>query len=398
MKLSRLAKPVERVGIGLISGAWRLYLAAATPTWTAQARRKRAQFCRNYVAITGSCGKTTTTMLVAQILGSQGRAAKGLFANTARWTLRQMRRLDHEVDYFVQEVSEFPLGTIAAMGEAMHPDAAVVTSVGLDHQTEFRTREGVAAEMAHLTRTLAPGAILCLSADDELARSLGRDSTARIVFFGRHRDAEVRAEKIAPQLPGRLAFDLVIGERRWRVQTRFVGTLMLPNILATLALVHAFGLDIDRALADLATIEPLNRRMSTFEGRDGHLYVLDTVKAPLWSTRLVIDDMENLYAGRRILVLSEMSDMSRDEGKRYRQVLRTASQKADLVVGIGRAAAAVDRVLGIDPEWPNLRTVRDMEELRTLLAAEPPSMVLIKGKKLDCTVLLDAVRPQPVEV
>jgi UDP-N-acetylmuramoyl-tripeptide--D-alanyl-D-alanine ligase len=397
MRLSQLTRPFQRLGIDVIKGAWRLYLAAATPTWTAQARRKRAQFCRNYVAITGSCGKTTTTMLVARILGSQSKAEKGLFANTARWTLRQMRRLDHEVDYFVQEVSEFPLGTIAAMGEAMRPDAAIVTSVGLDHQTEFRNREGVAAEMAHLPKTLQPNGILCLSADDELARGLGKGSTARIVLFGRHRDAAVRAENIAPQLPGRLAFDLVIGERRRRVQTRFVGTLMLPNILATLALVHALGLDIDRAIADLAAIEPLHRRMSTFDGRDGHYYVLDTVKAPLWSTRMVIDDLENLYVGRRIFVLSEMSDMSRDEGKRYRQVLRTATQKADLVVGIGRAAAAVDRVLGIDPEWPNLRTVRDMEELTKLLRDQPPSLVLIKGKKLDCSVLLEAVRPQPVE-
>jgi UDP-N-acetylmuramoyl-tripeptide--D-alanyl-D-alanine ligase len=397
MRLSRLTRPIARGATAAGTYVWQLYLTALTPLWTAQAKRKRADFCRSYIAITGSCGKTTTTMLVSRLLGAQRTTAKGLFANTARWTLRQMRRLDHEVDYFVQEVSEFPLGTLAAMGDAMRPDAAVVTSVGLDHHTEFRNRETVAAEMSTLTRTLRPGGILCLNADDDLARGLASETPARVILYGRSQDADVRAENVEPWLPGRLGFDLVIGDRRWRVKTRFVGTLMLSNILGALALLHALGLDVDEALVELTGIEPLNRRMSTFEGLDGHVYVLDTVKAPLWSTRMVVDDLENLYAGRRIFVLGEMSDTGSNEGKRYRQVLRSATDRADLVIGVGRSAAAVDRVLGIDGDRSNLRTARSMEELTGLLRAEPPSMVLLKGKKLDCSVLLDAVRPQPVE-
>jgi UDP-N-acetylmuramoyl-tripeptide--D-alanyl-D-alanine ligase len=397
MRLSRLTRPIARGATAAGTYVWQLYLTALTPLWTAQAKRKRADFCRSYIAITGSCGKTTTTMLVSRLLGAQRTTAKGLFANTARWTLRQMRRLDHEVDYFVQEVSEFPLGTLAAMGDAMRPDAAVVTSVGLDHYTEFRNRETVAAEMSALTRTLRPGGILCLNADDDLARGLAGKTPARVILYGRSHDADVRAENVEPWLPGRLGFDLVIGDRRWRVKTRFVGTLMLSNILGALALLHALGLDVDEALVELTGIEPLNRRMSTFEGLDGHVYVLDTVKAPLWSTRMVVDDLENLYAGRRIFVLGEMSDTGSNEGKRYRQVLRSATDRADLVIGVGRSAAAVDRVLGIDGDRSNLRTARSMEELTSLLRAEPPSMVLIKGKKLDCSVLLDAVRPHPVE-
>ena len=137
--------------------------------------------------------------------------------------------------------------------------------------------------------------------------------------------------------------------------------------------------------------------MSTFDGLDGHVYVLDTIKAPLWSTRMVVDDLENLYAGRRILVLGEISDAGSNEGKRYRQVLRSATERADLVIGVGRSAAAVDRVLGIDGDRSNLRTARNMEELTSLLRAEPPAMVLLKGKRLDCRALLAAVQPQPVE-
>ena len=256
MRLSRLTRPIARGATAAGTYVRRLYLTALTPLWTAQAKRKRTDFCRSYIAITGSCGKTTTTMLVSRLLGAQRTTAKGLFANTARWTLRQMRRLDHEVDYFVQEVSEFPLGTLAAMGDAMRPDAAVVTSVGLDHQTEFRNREFVAAEMSNLTRTLKPGGILCLNADDDLARGLAGETPARVILYGRSHDADVRAENVEPWLPGRLGLDLVIGDRPALALARFVGTVHAEQHPRALLSSMRSASTLDAALVELAGIEP----------------------------------------------------------------------------------------------------------------------------------------------
>ena len=370
-----------------------VYERAVMPLWSWQAARRRQRYCRSYIAVSGSCGKTTTSMLTHRLIGAQKSAELGIVNNTGRWSLRSLRKLDHFVDYMIQEVSEYPVATIETVGKVARPDAVIVTSVGLDHITAFRNREAVAATLRTLTSTVPAGGVLCLSADDPLARSLAESTPARIVLFGLSRDADVRAASVNAQLPGRLSFDLEIGGRSWPVKTRFVGTLMLPNILAALAMVYAQGLDIDRAIADLEGIEPLFKRMSVLEVPDGHSYVLDIIKAPLWSTRLLVDDLPHLHGGRRIFVLGAMSDLGPNESQKYRQVLRAASKVADLVVGIGRSGEQAARLRGLEPRLTNVVGVQTMDDLATLLLAQEPGLVLLKGNKFDCRSLMAAVAP-----
>lgn len=135
--------------------------------------------------------------------------------------------------------------------------------------------------------------------------------------------------------------------------------------------------------------------MSVFDGNDGHLYLRDARKAPFWTVQKLIADFGNLSTGRRILVLGSMSDIGSNESQKYRQLLRRASEAADLVIGLGRAGEQVSRLSHLEPERSNLRSARDMDEVRKLLAAEPPALVVLKGNKLDCSKLLAAVHPAP---
>lgn len=363
----------------------------------AMGKRQAARFCGRYVAVTGSCGKTTTTTLIGYLLGEQGSARVGVGENTEKHVWRLLRNLDAPVDFVVQEVSEFPLGHLMTVGKALHPNAAVVTSVGLDHLAAFRTVERVAEEIVPLVASVPAAGIVCLNADDPQCAGLARHSAARVIRFGRAPDADLRIENVQSELPGRLRFDIVVGERRRPVQTRFVGTLMLTNLAGALATVYGLGLDLDRAIADLAKMEPLDRRMHVVETPAGHSFVFDMVKAPLWSTRLIVDDLPNMSSGRRILVLGEMSDLGSEASRKYRQVIRRATEKCDLVIGIGAGAGHVARVKSMHSEM-NVKAARDVEHLAQLLAEEPPSLVVFKGKKIDVRPeqLVGSLRPSLV--
>jgi UDP-N-acetylmuramoyl-tripeptide--D-alanyl-D-alanine ligase len=376
-----LRRKLRRAAAWLEEGAKRAWYGTFMPLWRAQARRKRLDLCGNYVAVLGSCGKSTATMLLGELLKPQRPTQPGYFANNLRHVFRHMRKLDRRVDFFVQEVSEFPLGITAEIGRAMQPDGALVTAVGLDHWSEFRTVENVADEIGHLLAEISSSGVACLNADDPHVRSMAARTSGRIVLFGRSADAEVRAENLEASWPGGLRFDLVIGERRRRVVTRFVGTLLLPSVLGALAVMHAFDLDLDRAVADLAQIEPLGTRMRAIPGDDGHTYVVDTFKAPLWATRLLIEDIPNMSQGRRILVLGQVSDIGNDSSKKYRQLLRAASERCEMVIGVGEAASAAER-LRRNEKRANVWPARDLHEVAGMLAAEPPALVVVKGNKL----------------
>src|SRR5690606_20894088 len=116
-------------------------------------------------------------------------------------------------------------------------------------------------------------------------------------------------------------------------------------VLGALAAVHATGLDVDRAVATLRSIEPGRGRMSLIEAPGGHAIVLDTVKAPLWSTELLVADLAQMSAGRRIFVLGSLSDTGNAGASAgCRQVLLAAAKASDLVIGIGGAESAASRL------------------------------------------------------
>ncbi|HEX4428556.1 MAG TPA: Mur ligase family protein [Frankiaceae bacterium] len=343
------------------------------------ARRNQERYCNTFIAVTGSCGKSTTTYLVGRLLSPGGkRVVTGLYDNTPRWAMRALRRLDGPVEYVVQEVSGHAPGSIGLVTSALRIDVAVVTMVGLDHRARYRTAEAVAAEKGKLVSAIGVSGIACLNADDPLVHAMASRSAGRVVLYGRAAIAEVRAEQVTAAWPARLCFTLVVGDRRLAVRTRFVGTVMITNILAALAVVHAMGHDIEPAVAALADLEPLGDRLGVVSGTDQHTYLVDTYKAPFWITKRLFEDLPNWGAGRRIVVLGDMSDLGSDNFRKYRQMLRKAGAASALAIGVGQAASQA-RILAA--EFPNIVPAGSLQELRAILHAQSASLVLLKSNK-----------------
>lgn len=378
----------------------RLAFQLVGPFERAQARRVQDRFVGTFIGITGSVGKSTATYLTAELLATSGSVHSGLYFNTGRRSLRTLRKLKRPVDFVVQEMSGHQPGAIASATQTIRIDAAVVTTVGLDHLTEFRTREAVAAEKAKLVHALSPDGVACLNADDPLVRAMSSETTARVVLYGRAADAEVRAENVSALWPSRLSFDLVIGATRRHVQTRFVGTMPLTSTLAALAMVHALGGDLDAAIARLAELEPLANRLSVVPGSDGHDYLLDTYKASAWSTVKLVEDFANWGPGRRIFVVGHLSDTGNDGSRKYRQLLRQAALSCDLVIGIGVSASAAEKLVR-NENLANVLPARDIAEARRIIAGRPPSLIILKSDpKVQLAEILpdDAQRPVGADV
>ncbi|MBI4921837.1 MAG: hypothetical protein HY834_08810 [Devosia nanyangense] len=371
---------ITRLLRSLRAGGHELAYRLAGPIERSIARRNQARYCKSFVAVTGSVGKSTTTSLTGRLLGLEARAVTGLYQNTPRQTMRPLRKLDAPADFVVQEVSGHRPGALDDIVATLRVDIAVVTTIGLDHHAAFRTDAAVAAEKGKLVAALGPSGIACLNADDPLVRAMASRCRGRVVLYGRDPAAEVRAENVTAHWPERLRFDLVVGGRRIPVATRFVSTLMLTNLLAALAVVHAAGHDLGRAVEALRQIEPLPDRLGVRTGFDQHGYVVDTYKASYWSTRRLMEDLPNWGAAPRIVVLGDLSDVGNDGSRKYRQTLKAAAKSADLVIGVGHSAGPAARLRAAGSS--NIVSAGSLDEVRVMLAAAPPSLVLLKSNRL----------------
>lgn len=373
--LSRLARYIRRDLPGDLN---RFAFFVVGPVERRQARRRQDRLVGTFVGVTGSVGKSTACYVAAELLKTAGTVQLGLYNNTGRRSLRTLRKLTRPVDVVVQEMSGHEHGAIESATRTIRIDAAIITTVGLDHLSEFRTKEAVAAEKSKLVEAVAAGGTVCLNADDPLVRAMSAKTTARVVLYGRGAEAEVRAENVSAVWPARLNFDLVVGTMRRHVETRFVGTTLITSVLAALSLVHALGHDLDAALLRLAELEPLSNRQGVLRGSDGHDYLLDTYKASHWSTEKLVEDLVNWGASPRVFVLGQMSDTGNESGRKYRRLLREAAQHCDFVIGVGAAASAAEK-LARNEKLSNVVPARDIAEVRQLIAQQRPSLVILKS-------------------
>jgi UDP-N-acetylmuramoyl-tripeptide--D-alanyl-D-alanine ligase len=360
-----------------------------------RAIRARQRFCATYIGITGSCGKTTTAHLLGAMLAAYGATATGKLRNTPPAIYRTLRKLRAPVDFVVQEISgHVGKERLLSLATELGIDVALVTAVGREHWANFDSEAAIAEAKGQLAAALRPEGLACLNADDPHVRAIAAMTTARVVLFGRSPDAEVRAEAVAARWPNRLSFDLVIGERRQVVHTRFVGTLMLTNILGALSVVDGLGLPLEPALAVLAATEPVFEHMSVHDS-ERHSFVLDTDKAPLWSTLMLINDLPSLRGGRTVVVLSQISEMGGTPSAKYRRLIRQVAGAVDEVVVLGKAAQQGIKLV-TSGELTNVTCLASVAEAYRHIAAMPPSLVLVKSAAIDRLVRLWLATEGPV--
>lgn len=113
------------------------------------------------IGITGSNGKTTTTMLTYHILKNGGLNV-GMAGNIGDSFAKMVAEKDHE--YYVLEISSFQLDGIVDF----KPDIAIITNISPDHLDRYEySFEKYVASKFQIAKNQAPGDYFIYDADDE---------------------------------------------------------------------------------------------------------------------------------------------------------------------------------------------------------------------------------------
>ena len=293
-----------------------------------------------FIAITGSCGKTTTKDLTAALLGKRFRGSKSddtrnCGADVAAAILGV--RLD---DYFfVQELGAWGPGTLDAGIQLVQPDVAVITNLRNDHYSSLRGPRGAQAEKGKLVKCLPNTGTAVLNCDDPLIREIASWTSARTFWFGSASDADLRATDATARWPQNLSFTAWYGNRSTRVDTQLVGEQLLGSALAALSVAIVSGMDFDDACDALMAATPTFRRMSPVVHPDGVTFIRDDWKAPLDSVDDALRFMTTATAPRKIAVLGTISDYPGRSRRVYSRVAWNYLKCLQAVIFVGDRAA-----------------------------------------------------------
>ncbi len=149
------------------------------------------------VAITGSCGKTSSKEMCAAVLEAHwpSRVLKTT-GNTNNFfgVPRNLFRIGKDTAAAVIEAGTNHPGEIATLAAVIEPTAAVITCIGAAHLEFFHDFNGVAEEKGDIFQALPEGAAAVMPADCAGKDILLKHAAGRkVVTFGLSEGADVRA-------------------------------------------------------------------------------------------------------------------------------------------------------------------------------------------------------------
>ncbi|MGI9523575.1 MAG: Mur ligase family protein, partial [Hyphomicrobiaceae bacterium] len=306
--------------------------------WSRQ--RSRARF----LAVTGSSGKTTCAELLAFILEAHGPVISQVYGNAQVDIGKKLRRSSRSAAYAVFEAGVGGKGQMKPMARLIRPDVAIVTMVGLEHYSAFRSKDAVAAEKGELVEAVSPGGFAILNADDDHVMSMARRTKANIVTFGRETSSDYHVVSATAAYPKCLELVVDCRGKTFRFETQFAGDQFWLSCVAAIASAMELGVPYDVIRNRIAKFEGTPCRFQPLE-TSGPTFILDTVKSPVGTLPIAFSAFEACDFPYKRIIFGDLSDYGGMSKPKYRDAYRIARAIADQVIVVGRHLHRYDDVV-----------------------------------------------------
>ncbi len=346
-------------------------------------RFRRRQLDRPVIAVTGSCGKTTTKELIAHVLETPDQVLKTAGTQNNHigvpLTLLRMNPLHR---YAVVELGSNHPGEISGLASIVEPDLAVVTNVGPVHLEFFGSLMGVLHEKLSLLDAVPADGTVVLPGDQlEICLEAPRylKPGVRIVTFGLTDRCDIQAVDIRRTEQG-MAVRLRDHVAQWRLP--IVGVHNVENMLAAVACAWAIGVPLSVVRDRLATFSPVPMRSQLVQA-NGVTILNDCYNANPLSVARALETLCELPVRRRVAIVGDMLELGEYTAPAHQAIGRLAAKLGvESILAVGEHASHV-RQGASDTRPDAVTTYHTVPEL----LADLPSMikagdgVLVKGSR-----------------
>jgi UDP-N-acetylmuramate--L-alanine ligase len=260
------------------------------------------------LAVCGTHGKTTTSSLLAHMLAVCGMDP-GLRLGSTSLDLGGSARLGSGP--FVFEGDEYTTAPWDARPKFLHihPAAACVTNIELDHPDVYPTLAAYRAPFVELARSMPAEGLLVLCADDPECAALSADATSRVTTYGCTPAAQWRVT-LGTDTGSAQHFTITHGATTHPVALTFPGRHNALNATAALLLALEAGAPMQRCIEACASFRGPSRRFEVLGDVAGVTVVDDYAHHPT-AVRVTIAAARRRYPGRRIVAIHTPHTYSR---------------------------------------------------------------------------------------
>lgn len=301
--------------------------------YQALAHLHRMRFPRvRVLALTGSCGKTSTKETLRAIFeaafGADHVLATEGNTNNQLGVPRNLLRLNDAHRVAVIETGTNHPGEIEPLARCIRPEGAMIVSIGRCHLEFLGSLEGVAREKSHLFDFLPANGFAAIpagAAGFDIMQKAASARTKNVVAFGPGPKTAFTSKYLGGNLHGS-AFELTknaTGETR-RIQWNIPGAHQANNAAGAAALADAFGIPFDTIAAGIANTRLPGMRMRLAK-HAGATWINDAYNANPDSMKASLEWLaEFADPASLVLALGDMGELGTASGDGHRSVLESA--------------------------------------------------------------------------
>ena len=335
------------------------------------------------VALTGSCGKTTTKEMIRLSLSRFGsvHATQGNFNNHIGVPLT-LGALKKENLYGVIEMGASGLDEIKYTVSLIKPKVVLITNASQAHLEGFGSFENIVQAKGEIIRFSSPDSCVVLNKDDASYQAWHNmlDGRKEVTFSARP-DSQSDVYLVRKESLSGIGYLLVVNVDSIQVEFELhaAGDHMIQNALAALAVAYALKVDVSVAAKGLSSFHPVKGRLSPINV-NGFTVWDDSYNANPRSVEAAIQAVGE-QKGEKWLVLGALAELGDSAESAHAEIGACAlKNNFDRVFAIGPLA---ERVVEHDGLFGTAYKKTDMDVLISDLQNDIKDglHILVKGSR-----------------
>ncbi len=289
------------------------------------------------VGITGSYGKTSSKNILRDILNVKYNAfATPRNLNTYNGLIMSVNNyMDKFTDVFIAEMGAYVKGEIKGLCDLVHPKYGILTRIGTAHLETFGSEKNIEDGKFELIESLPSDGIGVLNKDDPKQKNHHIKNKVKLLWIGiDESDVDVHAENIKCTNKG-TTFDVTFkgDKNKYHFETRLLGRHNVYNILSSLALGVAFGIDKEDLVHAVKGVKSVEHRLEL--KNMGSFYMIDDAynSNPVGAKNAV--EVLGMMPGVKVVVTPGMIELGDKENYYNEEFGKQIADQADYVVLIG---------------------------------------------------------------
>ncbi len=333
------------------------------------------------IAITGSCGKTTTKELLSTLLEGFYKIAKNeANYNNLIGVPLSILRIRENPDWVILEIGTSKKGEIRRLTEIAGPVISVITCIYPAHLEGLGSIEGVLEEKVSLFEGTPKEGTLVYFYDQEILRNRVREFPQKKISFGEEEGADLRLISYF-ELEEGTRFSIEFNDEVYEIKVPLFGKHNVLNLLAGLSAGLATGLRLKSLVESIPSDGPLYMR-AKFIDIGPWLIIDDSYNANPGSMREALRLLALRAKGHRmrVAILGDMKELGEESEKLHEEIGRLASECADWAIFIGEMAEYY--ASGFSPSGKPFELYGSVDEfLEKTVLPEEELVILIKGSR-----------------